>query len=35
VSGAQEVDKVIALADLSVDNCGSMEALLANLERLL
>jgi len=35
VSGAQEVDKVIALADLTVDNSGSLEALTAKLERLL
>jgi dephospho-CoA kinase len=35
VSGAQEVDKVIALANLTVDNSGSMEALMAKLDRLL
>jgi len=35
LSGAQEVDKVIALADLTVDNSGSMEALMAKLEHLL
>jgi dephospho-CoA kinase len=35
VSGAQEVDKVIALADLTVDNSGSMEELVAKLEHLL
>jgi dephospho-CoA kinase len=35
VSGAQEVDKVIALADLTVDNGGSLEELTAKLERLL
>jgi dephospho-CoA kinase len=35
VSGAQEVDKVIALADLTVDNSGSQEALTAKLEPLL
>jgi len=34
-SGAQEVDKVIALADLTVDNSGSIEALMAKLEHLL
>ena len=34
VSGAQEVDKVIVLADLTVDNGGSMEVLVAQLERL-
>jgi dephospho-CoA kinase len=34
VSGAQEVDKVIALADLTVDNSGSMEALMAKLEHV-
>jgi dephospho-CoA kinase len=33
-SGAQEVDKVIALADLTVDNSGSKEELMAKLERL-
>jgi dephospho-CoA kinase len=35
VSGAQEVDKVIALADLTIDNSGSMEALLAKLDLVL
>jgi dephospho-CoA kinase len=35
VSGAQEVDKVIALADFTVDNSTSMEALMAKLELLL
>jgi dephospho-CoA kinase len=35
VSGAQEVDKVIALADLTVDNSGSKEALVGKLEHLL
>jgi dephospho-CoA kinase len=35
VSGAQEVDKVIALADLTIDNSGPMEALAAKLEPLL
>ena len=34
ISGAQEVDKVIALADLTVDNSGSKEELMAKLERL-
>jgi len=34
-SGAQEVDKVIALADLTIDNSGSVEALMARLEQLL
>jgi dephospho-CoA kinase len=34
VSGAQEVDRVIALADLTVDNSGSMEALMAKLDHL-
>ncbi len=34
-SGAQEVDKVIALADLTLDNSGSLEELLAKLEHLL
>ncbi len=31
-SGAQEVDKVIALADHKLDNSGAKETLLANLE---
>jgi len=35
VSGAQEVDKVIALADLTIDNSGPIEALMAKLEHLL
>ncbi len=35
VSGAQEVDKVIALADRTIDNSSSMEALMAKLEPLL
>jgi dephospho-CoA kinase len=35
VSGAQEVDKVIALADLTVDNGGLTEALMAKLEHLM
>jgi dephospho-CoA kinase len=35
VSGAQEVDKVIALADLTIDNGGSKEALMARLEHLM
>jgi dephospho-CoA kinase len=35
VSGAQEVDKVIALADRTIDNGGSIEALTAKLEGLL
>jgi dephospho-CoA kinase len=34
-SGAQEVDKVIALADQTIDNRGSIEALMAKLELLL
>jgi dephospho-CoA kinase len=34
-SGAQELDKVIALADLTVDNSGSLEALRARLEQLV
>ena len=34
-SGAQEVDKVIALADLTIDNSGSVEALRARLEQLV
>lgn len=33
-SGAQEVDKVIAMADLVVDNSGSIEALMAKLNQL-
>jgi dephospho-CoA kinase len=35
VSGAQEVDKVIALADQTIDNGGSIELLLTKLEPLL
>jgi dephospho-CoA kinase len=35
VSGAQEVDKVIALADLTVDNGGTVEDLLGKLQILL
>jgi dephospho-CoA kinase len=35
ISGAQEVDKVIALADLTIDNSGSMAELAAKLERLV
>jgi dephospho-CoA kinase len=34
-SGAQEVDKVIALADLEIDNSGSIEELRPKLEPLL
>lgn len=33
-SGAQEVDKVIAMADLTVDNSGTKEALMAKLEAI-
>lgn len=35
VSGAQEVDKVIELADCTIDNSGTMEALTAKLEAIL
>jgi dephospho-CoA kinase len=35
VSGAQEVDKVIALADFTIENDGSMDALMAKLEQLV
>jgi dephospho-CoA kinase len=34
-SGAQEVDKVIAMADFTIDNSGPAEALTAKLEALL
>jgi dephospho-CoA kinase len=34
-SGAQEVDKVIALADLAIDNSGPLEELRPKLEHLL
>jgi dephospho-CoA kinase len=35
ISGAQEVDKVVALADRTIDNSGSVDALLVQLQGIL
>jgi len=34
-TGAQEVDKVIAMADIHIDNSGSIESLMAQLQKHL